>query len=232
MKLSESGGTIPKTGPPEATTETRGTESGTDGPEQAAKIQAMNPVARRLAEEIRDAGGPLSMAECSAIVGKFSKSGRPDKLAAHPARTRACNQRPRDPRSGRSPRSSRPRGDHESGRIEQVGSPDEVFHRPASEFVLRFLGNVNLFHGRTFVRPHEFEIESHRLDPEAVPTRIVRIQSAGPVVRIELTSEEGESLNVELAHDRYRELHLFAGSAVYVRVKTPAPIQHHSEAVR
>jgi sulfate/thiosulfate transport system ATP-binding protein len=118
------------------------------------------------------------------------------------------------------------------GRIEQVGSPDEVFHRPDSEFVLRFLGNVNLFHGRTFVRPHELEIESHRLDPEAVPARIVRFQSAGPVVRIELTSEEGESRNVELAHDRYGELHLFVGSAVYVRVKTPALIQRHSEAVR
>ena len=34
------------------------------------------------------------------------------------------------------------------GRIEQVGTPDEVFHNPASEFVLTFLGSVNLFHGR------------------------------------------------------------------------------------
>ena len=34
------------------------------------------------------------------------------------------------------------------GRIEQTGTPDEVFHNPASEFVVTFLGNVNLFHGR------------------------------------------------------------------------------------
>jgi len=34
------------------------------------------------------------------------------------------------------------------GRIEQAGTPDEVFHNPASEFVVTFLGNVNLFHGR------------------------------------------------------------------------------------
>lgn len=80
----------------EATTETTGTEKAApekapkvkryairaDGPEQAAKIAAMNPVARRLAEEIRDAGRPLSMAECAAIVTKFSKSRRPDKLVA------------------------------------------------------------------------------------------------------------------------------------------------------
>ena len=34
------------------------------------------------------------------------------------------------------------------GRIEQVGSPDEVYHRPITPFVYNFLGNVNLFHGR------------------------------------------------------------------------------------
>ena len=33
-------------------------------------------------------------------------------------------------------------------KIEQVGTPDEVFHNPASEFVMDFLGNVNVFHGR------------------------------------------------------------------------------------
>jgi len=53
-----------------------------EGPEQAAAVQAMNPLARRLAEEIRDAGRPLSMAECAAVVGKFSKSKRPEKLVA------------------------------------------------------------------------------------------------------------------------------------------------------
>jgi len=34
------------------------------------------------------------------------------------------------------------------GRIEQVGTPDEVYSAPASPFVYSFLGNVNLFHGR------------------------------------------------------------------------------------
>ena len=35
-----------------------------------------------------------------------------------------------------------------AGQIEQVGTPEEVFHNPASEFVLNFLGHVNVFHGR------------------------------------------------------------------------------------
>ncbi len=82
------------------------------------------------------------------------------------------------------------------------------------------------------MRPHELEVDSYRLDPESIAARIVRLQSAGPVVRIDLASEEGEPLHVELAHDCYRELQLIAGSVVYVRVKTPALIQHHSKAGR
>ncbi len=35
-----------------------------------------------------------------------------------------------------------------NGRIEQVGSPEEVYNHPATAFVYNFLGNVNLFHGR------------------------------------------------------------------------------------
>ena len=34
------------------------------------------------------------------------------------------------------------------GRVEQVGSPEEIFDRPATPFVIRFMGNVNVFHGR------------------------------------------------------------------------------------
>jgi sulfate transport system ATP-binding protein len=55
------------------------------------------------------------------------------------------------------------------GRIEQDGPPDEVYDHPASPFVLQFLGDVNLFHGRfdragagesqvSYVRPHELQI--------------------------------------------------------------------------
>lgn len=80
-------------------------------------------------------------------------------------------------------------------KIEQVGSPEEVFHRPASEFVIDFLGNVNVFHGRVengqalvaglaldlpghgnresptanvYIRPHELEIERHRNGAESL----------------------------------------------------------------
>ena len=51
-----------------------------DGPEDAAKVAAMNLLARRLAEEMRSAGRPLSTAECVAVVSKLSKSKKPEKL--------------------------------------------------------------------------------------------------------------------------------------------------------
>src|ERR1700733_4317142 len=134
------------------------------------------------------------------------------------------------------------------GRIEQSGTPDEVFHHPVSEFVVTFLGNVNLFHGRgdsgravfgntavwangaghgahgkaarVFVRPHELEIERQSRNGHAVRANVVRIQSAGPVVRVELArtdaggepeDEANSSIYVELTHDRYRTLALTTG---------------------
>jgi sulfate transport system ATP-binding protein len=138
------------------------------------------------------------------------------------------------------------------GRIEQFGTPDEVFHHPASEFVVTFLGNVNLFHGRVesgkavigrlavdasralpvdgnttrvFVRPHELDIDVQRTDGASVRARVLRIQSAGPLVRVELASEEDETvrtedpINVELTHERYRELTIRVGDTVFVRLR-------------
>ncbi|HMD49391.1 MAG TPA: TOBE-like domain-containing protein [Bryobacteraceae bacterium] len=114
------------------------------------------------------------------------------------------------------------------GRIEQTGTPDEVFHHPASEFVVTFLGNVNLFHGRSevdghasrmFVRPHEMEIERYRSNETSVAARIQRIQSAGPIVRVELISDENNDLTVEMTHERYRELSIRVGETVFVLVR-------------
>ncbi len=129
------------------------------------------------------------------------------------------------------------------GRIEQIGTPDEVFHNPASEFVYSFLGNVNLFHGRVedgrklldphasgdsptkgqvarvFGRPHELEIERHRSNGSSVAARIRRIQSAGPIVRIELTTDNENSIFVEMTHERYQRLNIQRGELVFVQVR-------------
>ena len=113
------------------------------------------------------------------------------------------------------------------GRIEQIGTPDEVFHRPASEFVVTFLGNVNLFHARVesgkrarvFVRPHELEIERQPINGASVASRVERIQSAGSVVRVELTSVQNGPMTAELTHERYRDLGIRPGDEVFIKVK-------------
>lgn len=131
-----------------------------------------------------------------------------------------------------------------AGRIEQAGTPEEVFHHPANEFVLNFLGSVNVFHGRMegdkatfgayqvdvpngsptgslfvrgFVRPHDLEIDVRAGEDTLVEGTIVHINAAGAQVKIELLTETGETIHVETPQERYRALALHRGRRVYVR---------------
>ncbi len=131
-----------------------------------------------------------------------------------------------------------------AGRIEQTGTPEEVFHHPANEFVLNFLGHVNVFHGRAegskaffgtlavdypdapptgslelrgFVRPHDLELERVASDDTLLEGTIVRIHAAAPQVKIELLSTAGEPIHVETTQERYRGQGWSVGQRVYVR---------------
>jgi len=132
------------------------------------------------------------------------------------------------------------------GRIEQEGTPDEVFHHPASEFVMGFLGSVNLFHGRIeggkavagsiivetsaaagddgkpaklFVRPHDLDLFPWQDEQNGLRAAVVRVQSAGSVVKIELRARSGQALDVELPHERFRELGIRPGQDLLVAVR-------------
>ena len=106
------------------------------------------------------------------------------------------------------------------GRIEQIGTPAEVYDSPSSPFVYEFLGDVNLFHGRTesagYVRPHEIDVYPHTsAGPSAVPATVSHIGWIGPVVRLELQRQDtGLSLEAEIPRERYRELNLKIGDIV------------------
>jgi sulfate transport system ATP-binding protein len=130
------------------------------------------------------------------------------------------------------------------GHIEQVGSPDEVYNYPATPFVYRFLGNVNLFHGRidegqtylhdavnpgraashngsktVYVRPHWLEIRRQPDDENHFRATIKHINSAGPVVKVEAVSEWGSPVHIELSQERFRDLQLTRNEAVFVTPK-------------
>ncbi|MED3662378.1 sulfate/molybdate ABC transporter ATP-binding protein [Ureibacillus sp. FSL K6-8385] len=133
-----------------------------------------------------------------------------------------------------------------NGKIEQIGTPDEVYENPKSPFVYDFLGNVNIFRGRLqngklkqgqfeinaphyldshddavgYARPHDILIEKEQVDNETVPAKISFIHIVGPTARIELKREDnGEYLEAELPKEQFKNLQIQKGEVVYVRPK-------------
>jgi sulfate transport system ATP-binding protein len=101
------------------------------------------------------------------------------------------------------------------GRVEQVGSPRELYESPANEFVMSFVGPVNRL-GETFVRPHDLAIS---LEPEAGSSEamVERVVHLGFEVRVELVREDGHHLLVQLSKEDAEQLELERGQIVYVR---------------
>jgi sulfate/thiosulfate transport system ATP-binding protein len=129
------------------------------------------------------------------------------------------------------------------GKVEQIGTPQEVYHKPASVFVLNFLGNVNLFHGRIidgklylgnapanvtpeaktniksanlYIRPHQFHIARQPQGDNAIKAVIKYINPAGSSVKIDLVSESGSPLQVETTQQVFSQLRLVKGEEVFV----------------
>lgn len=131
------------------------------------------------------------------------------------------------------------------GRIEQQGTPEDVYHKPANKFVLNFLGNVNLFHARVengkvyvgnaaidvpntdpksktanvFVRPHQFEITRQPKDKSSLKATIDYINPAGSVVKIDLKAEDGNFIQAEITQDEFKVLKLRKNDNVYVSLR-------------
>jgi sulfate transport system ATP-binding protein len=101
-----------------------------------------------------------------------------------------------------------------AGRVEQVGSPDELYEKPATDFVMSFLGPVTRIGGE-LVRPHDVELF---LTPAygAVPATVVRVTRLGFEVKIDL-DVAGEPAWAQVTRGTCEQLGLSAGQAVYVR---------------
>ena len=111
------------------------------------------------------------------------------------------------------------------GRIEQVGTPDAVYDHPATPFVLQFLGDVNLFHGRTgheghaagggvaagadvhYVRPHELDVVASSAIGDGVwGAELAQALTLGPTTRLEFKRDDGSYVDVELSRARWQQL--------------------------
>ncbi len=129
------------------------------------------------------------------------------------------------------------------GKIEQVGSPDEVYSHPANAFVYGFLGSANRFHGHAaggsfrgdglhtplsnreqtgaavaYARPHELDLAPWSPDDSGMEARVARRYVRGAQVLVELERESNhELIEVELPRERYDALALTSGSRVLVQ---------------
>ena len=129
------------------------------------------------------------------------------------------------------------------GRVEQVGTPQEVFDRPATPFVMGFLGIVNVFHGRVeagrahlgplsveypehaeatarpaqgFARPHELEL-GREAAGDGFWATLRHVNPAGAVIKLELEDEEGRVVQVETTHGPFEALRPVVGERLRVR---------------
>ncbi len=132
------------------------------------------------------------------------------------------------------------------GKVEQVGTPDEVYHNPANVFVLNFLGNVNLFHTRVeegkayignlafqlgkkagtegkatkfYVRPHQFELTRTPIGGNSFRAKLRHVNPAGSIVKLEFISEWGDPVQVEITQPVYKELGLKKEEEIFLTPK-------------
>ena len=105
------------------------------------------------------------------------------------------------------------------GRVEQVGSPDDLYDRPANEFVMRFLGPVTQL-GSDLVRPHDLELHQEMVDG-AVGGEVTRLVRVGFEVRVEITIED-RMVRVTLTRTQVHRLALDVVAKVGVRVEPSA----------
>jgi sulfate transport system ATP-binding protein len=116
-----------------------------------------------------------------------------------------------------------------AGRIEQIGSPREVYDRPATDFVMGFLGPVSRIDGR-LVRPHDVAVALTPSD-DAIEAMVTRVVHLGFEVRVELELPDGELARAQLTRAQTDELEIGRGDIVYVRPPQERPAEQSLERV-
>jgi sulfate transport system ATP-binding protein len=103
-----------------------------------------------------------------------------------------------------------------AGRIEQTGTPDDLYERPANAFVMGFVGPVSRL-GDTWVRPHDIDVLDDHEDG-AVQALVERVARVGFEVRVEAVLGDGSPVAILVTRQQADELELRAGQIVWLRV--------------
>jgi sulfate transport system ATP-binding protein len=119
------------------------------------------------------------------------------------------------------------------GRVEQVGTPAEVYDKPATPFVMSFIGPVNVLPSSSqifqtggfdsanpeiFLRPHDVVVETTP-NGAAVSARVKRLIHLGWEIQAELILDDGQVVIANLTRERFNELKLEPQQQVYVKPK-------------
>ena len=102
------------------------------------------------------------------------------------------------------------------GRIEQAGTARDVYDRPANDFVMSFVGEVNRV-GDDLVRPHDIDILPSA-DGATVEAQVDRVVHLGFEVRVALTLADGSHVWAQTTRQDAEQLELEQGQIVAVRV--------------
>ena len=130
------------------------------------------------------------------------------------------------------------------GRIEQDGTPDDVVEHPATPFVVNFLGQVNIFHGRVqdgkallgplaleypehphteartaagYSRPHELAVSRTDEGGGGLWAVVTDVRMAGAIVKMEVMDEARQPIQIELGREQYEAIRAIIGERVYVK---------------
>jgi sulfate/thiosulfate transport system ATP-binding protein len=123
--------------------------------------------------------------------------------------------------------------------VEQVGTPQQVYDKPASPFVYQFLGNVNVLRapalagarrrpgaegmnpeGQIYVRPHDIELTPHDAGGSGLSAIVRHIHAAGPHARLLLEQvQTREHVEVEISRSELSDLNLQANDLVRMRLR-------------
>ena len=109
------------------------------------------------------------------------------------------------------------------GRVEQVGSPDQLYDEPANDFVMGFLGEVTTLNDSS-LRPHDIEVSTRPDLAGGVEGTVARVLRVGFEVRLSVLTVDGQEVSVVLTRTHARALGIEEGTTVWLTPATGATL--------
>ena len=109
-----------------------------------------------------------------------------------------------------------------NARIEQTGTPQDIYDEPRTSFIYEFLGEVNKLPDGRYIRPHEIELRFAAEEGVDVTGRVSHLFVAGPFARVSVAPEHGRrgELEVWASRDQVEEMALAAGDIIGLHFPT------------